>query len=103
MARHATEAAGFLKALAHPARLLVLCQLTESELSVTDLQPMTGLSMSALSQHLSVLREMDLVTTRREAQTVYYSLIDGPALAILQVLYEHYCAPRTGTKGKKNK
>ena len=57
MARHADEAAGLLKALAHPARLLVLCQLVEGEHSVGELQPITGLGMSALSQHLAVLRE----------------------------------------------
>src|SRR3546814_5329706 len=78
-AQHANEAAALLKALAHPARLLVLCQLVEGEASVGELQPITGLSMSALSQHLAVLREMELVTTRREAQTIYYALAEGPA------------------------
>src|SRR3546814_11802513 len=70
MAQHANEAAALLKALAHPARLLVLCQLVEGEASVGELQPITGLSMSALSQHLAVLREMELVTTRRDRQSV---------------------------------
>src|SRR3546814_14369233 len=73
-AQHANEAAALLKALAHPARLLVLCQLVEGEASVGELQPITGLSMSALSQHLAVLREMELVPTRREAPTIYYAL-----------------------------
>ena len=82
MAEHAEEAAGLLKALAHPARLLVLCQLVEGERSVGDLQPITGLSMSALSQHLAVLREMELVSTRRESQTIFYALADGPAVAV---------------------
>ena len=90
---HAEQAAGLLKALAHPARLLVLCQLVEGERSVGDLQPMTDLSMSALSQHLGVLREMNLVTTRREAQTVFYSLVAGPALTVLSALYSEFCAP----------
>lgn len=93
MARHAGTAAALLKALAHPARLLVLCQLVQGESSVGELQPITGLSMSALSQHLSVLREMELVTTRREAQTIYYALAQGPALGVLDALYEAYCAP----------
>ncbi|HUF82643.1 MAG TPA: metalloregulator ArsR/SmtB family transcription factor [Burkholderiales bacterium] len=92
MARHADEAACLLKALAHPARLLVLCQLVEGERSVGDLQPITGLSMSALSQHLAVLREMALVTTRRESQTIYYALADGPAIGVLDALYAAYCA-----------
>ena len=94
MARHADEAAALLKALAHPARLLVLCQLVEGEASVGELQPITGLSMSALSQHLAVLREMELVTTRREAQTIFYALAEGPASGILDVLHGAYCARR---------
>ena len=91
MAQHAGEAAALLKALAHPARLLVLCQLVEGESSVGDLQPLTGLSMSALSQHLAVLREMELVETRRESQTIFYSLAEGPAASVLDALYAAYC------------
>lgn len=91
MARYAGEAAALLKALAHPARLLVLCQLVEGESSVGELQPITGLSMSALSQHLAVLRGMELVTTRRESQTIHYSLADGPAASVLEALYTAYC------------
>jgi len=91
MATHAGEAAGLLKALAHPARLLVLCQLVEGERSVGELQPVTGLSPSALSQHLAVLRDMALVHTRREAQSIYYSLADGPALGVLAALHAAYC------------
>lgn len=94
MAEHADEAAALLKALAHPARLLVLCQLVEGEASVGELQPITGLSMSALSQHLAVLRGMQLVTTRREAQTIHYALADGPALGVLDALHAAYCAAR---------
>jgi len=91
MLRHADEAAALLKALAHPARLLVLCQLVEGEASVGELQPITGLSMSALSQHLAVLREMSLVETRREAQAIFYSLAKGPAASVLDALYAAYC------------
>lgn len=91
MARHADDAAGLLKALAHPARLLVLCQLVDGEHSVGELQPITGLGMSALSQHLAVLREMALVETRRESQTIYYSLAEGPAASLIEVLYAAYC------------
>lgn len=87
-----------LKALAHPARLLVLCQLVGGESSVGDLQPITGLSMSALSQHLAVLREMALVTTRRESQTIFYALADGPAVGILGALHAAYCAKRPGRR-----
>lgn len=92
MARHADQAAALLKALAHPARLLVLCRLVEGESRVGELQPLTGLSMSALSQHLAVLREMELVTTRRESQTIHYALAPGPALGVLDALHAAYCA-----------
>lgn len=91
MAHHADAAAALLKSLAHPARLLVLCRLVEGEASVSELQAQTPLSMSALSQHLAVLREAALVQTRREAQTIFYSLSDSPALAVLQALHASYC------------
>lgn len=94
MARHAEEAAGLLKSLAHPARLLVLCRLAEGEASVSDLQRVAGLSMSALSQHLAILREASLVETRRQAQAVYYSLRPSAALGVIQALHDAYCTPR---------
>lgn len=94
MAPHAEQAAALLKALAHPARLMVLCRLVKGESSVGELQPLVGLSMSALSQHLAVLREMELVATRRESQTIYYSLADGPAVGVLNALYDAYCAAK---------
>lgn len=92
MAKHAEQAAALLRALAHPARLLVLCRLVEGEASVSQLMPLAGLSMSALSQHLAILREMNLVNTRREAQTIHYSLAGGPATAVLDALYAAYCS-----------
>lgn len=94
MARHAAAAAELLKALAHPARLMVMCRLVDGEASVGELQQQAGLSMSALSQHLAVLRELALVTTRRQSQTIFYSLADGPALGVMQALYEAYCASK---------
>lgn len=94
MAEHAEQAAALLRALAHPARLLVLCRLVEGETSVGELQPLVGLSMSALSQHLAVLREMELVSTRRESQTIYYSLSKGPAVGVLDALYAAYCTSK---------
>jgi DNA-binding transcriptional ArsR family regulator len=92
MATHAGEAAALLKALAHPARLLVLCQLVDGERTVGELQPATGLGASALSQHLAVLRDMALVHTRREAQCIHYSLAEGPAVAVLDALHAAFCA-----------
>jgi DNA-binding transcriptional ArsR family regulator len=94
MSAHAQIAAYMLKALAHRARLLVMCRLVDGETSVGELQSHVGLSMSALSQHLSVLRKVGLVSTRRQSQIVFYSLTEGPALGVMQALYEAYCAPR---------
>ncbi|MCD9087781.1 metalloregulator ArsR/SmtB family transcription factor [Stenotrophomonas sp. SY1] len=91
MQAHAEQAAQLLKSLAHPARLRVLCQLVEGEASVSELQAKSGLSMSALSQHLAVLRDAELVTTRREAQSIYYALADSPALGVMHALHEAYC------------
>ncbi len=94
MTRHADSAASLLKSLAHPARLLVMCRLVEGEASVTELQASGELSMSALSQHLAVLRDAGLVNTRREAQTIYYSLAESHALGVMTALHSAYCSPR---------
>lgn len=91
MAAHAEEAAQLLKSLAHPSRLLVLCRLVEGEATVSELQALGELSMSALSQHLAVLREAGLVETRRQAQTIFYTLADSPALEVMQALHRTYC------------
>ena len=91
---HASEAARVLKALANEKRLLLLCQLVEGERSVGELNAGIDLSHSALSQHLAVLRKEGLVNTRREAQTIYYALAEGPAQRILQTLHGIYCDVR---------
>ncbi|WP_340648354.1 metalloregulator ArsR/SmtB family transcription factor [Pseudoxanthomonas winnipegensis] len=98
MASHAQAASALLKALAHPARLRVLCRLVEGEASVGELQAKSALSMSALSQHLAVLRQAELVDTRREAQTIFYRLLDSPALGVMQALHAAYCAPAGKTQ-----
>ena len=85
------DAAAMMSALSHPARLLVLCRLVEGELSVGALAQMAELSPSALSQHLAKLRALNLVKTRKEAQTVYYSLSGHEVQAILETLHELYC------------
>jgi DNA-binding transcriptional ArsR family regulator len=94
MGAHAKAAAGLMKALAHPVRLLVLCHLIDNELAVGALLARLSLSASSLSQHLAVLREEGVVRTRREAQTIYYSIADGPVLEVMQALYKSYCAVR---------
>ena len=93
-AAKAGEAAALLKALAHEARLMVLCQLVEGEHSVGALQDGSGLSQSALSQHLARLREESLVATRRDGQTIYYRLADAKAARVLETLAAIYCPPK---------
>jgi DNA-binding transcriptional ArsR family regulator len=92
---HAGEAAQLLKALGNEQRLLILCNLLDGPLSVGELNQRIELSQSALSQHLALLRELGLVDTRREAQTIYYSLPDGPVVRVMALLQEIYCAPGT--------
>lgn len=91
MARKSEEAAALMRALSHEARLRVLCELTGGEKSVGDLVHTSGLSQSALSQHLARLREDGFVATRREAQTIYYSVGDTKVLRVVKLLYELYC------------
>ena len=92
MKPHAKDAAGLLKALANEQRLMILCNLLEGPLAVGELNARVGLSQSALSQHLAVLREAGIVATEREAQTIYYSLPKGPVTKIIGVLHREYCA-----------
>ena len=90
--RNAAEAVGLLKALASEPRLLVLCYLAEAgEMSVGDLTDQLGLSQSALSQHLARLREEGLVTTRKEAQLVFYRVCDPKAEQMLALLHDLFC------------
>lgn len=92
MRAHAGDAAQLLKALANEKRLMILCLLAEREWSVGELNAQLDLSQSALSQHLAVLRQDGLVTTRREAQAIVYGLADGPARHIIETLHGLYCA-----------
>ena len=91
MRRHAGEAAGMLRALSHEARLRVLCELVDGERTAGDLVARSGLSQSALSQHLAKLREEGLVTMRRESQVIFYRLDDPRAARLLGILHEIYC------------
>jgi len=90
--QHADEATRQLKALANVNRLMILCILSEGELSVSELNETIDLSQSALSQHLAKLRTDNLVETRRESQTIFYSLKPGVAKNIISVLHDFYCA-----------
>lgn len=88
----AEEAAEFLKLIANPHRLLVLCNLVAArEMSVGELAAAVDLSQSALSQHLAKLREDGIVATRREAQTVFYRVADKNVARLLALLKDIYC------------
>lgn len=91
MQPHAAEAARLLKALGNEQRLHILCNLLDGPLSVGELNRRLDLSQSALSQHLALLRELGLVDTRREAQTIFYSLPDGPVVRVMGLLQDIYC------------
>jgi ArsR family transcriptional regulator, virulence genes transcriptional regulator len=81
-------------------RLLILCHLLAGEKRVAELEHMTGLSQSALSQHLAKLRAHRLVATRRESQTIHYSLASFEVDQMLQLLHRLFCAPAGGAKGR---
>ncbi len=91
MKAHAAEAAGLLKELANPSRLLILCQLVGAERSVGELCQIVELSQSAVSQHLARLREAGLVGADKRGQMVYYRLSNMQAHALLSTLYLIYC------------
>ena len=95
--QQAQQASSLLKAMANECRLLVLCHLSANgELTVGELVERIGLSQSALSQHLAKLREEGLVSTRKEAQTVYYRLCDPKTEQLLLLLHDLFC-PELGT------
>jgi DNA-binding transcriptional ArsR family regulator len=99
MQAHAADAAQLLKALGNEQRLHILCNLLDGPLSVGELNQRLELSQSALSQHLALLRDMDLVDTRREAQTIYYSLPDGPVVRVMALLQDIYCSRDPAAQG----
>ena len=97
--RHADEAAGLMKALGNKSRLLILCSLVNQERSVGELNELIPLSQSALSQQLARLRNQGLVQTRRQAQTIFYSLNPGPVHRVIGLLHQIYCGSEQPTAG----
>jgi DNA-binding transcriptional ArsR family regulator len=91
MLSRSAEAEAFLKQMANSKRLMILCVLSEGELTVSELNQRVPLSQSALSQHLAKLRAVGFVSTRREAQSIYYQLADARVGAIIQHLYQVFC------------
>ncbi len=95
---NATRASDLLKVMANQSRLMILCHLLEGEKSVQELQGHVGLSQSALSQQLAILRAQALVSTRRAAQSVFYSLASKEAEILIGTLYQIYCDPGAETQ-----
>jgi DNA-binding transcriptional ArsR family regulator len=91
MEKNSAQAIRLLKAVANERRLQILCLLYEQECSVSDLSERLNLSQSALSQHLAWLRRDELVSTRKEAQTVYYSLNSEEVKRLVHLLHDMYC------------
>ncbi|EGR0365815.1 helix-turn-helix transcriptional regulator [Vibrio cholerae] len=91
MKKNAEEVAELLRVMAHPERLMVLCQLTQSEMSVGQLQQGSTLSQSAFSQHLTVLRKHGIIQARKESQQVFYRLADSRITALIQSLQNVFC------------
>lgn len=89
--KNAHKACDLLGAMANTSRLMILCQLAGGEKSVSELQPLIGLSQSALSQHLAVLRRKHVVRTRRAGQSIHYSLASPQAASVMATLHDQFC------------
>jgi ArsR family transcriptional regulator len=88
---NAASAGALLKALANPDRLLLLCQLSQGERNVSELEQLLGIQQPTLSQQLAVLRREGLVTTRREGKQIHYRISSPEALAVITTLYQLFC------------
>ncbi len=93
MKENAASAAAYLKTLAHEGRLMILCHLGDGEKSVGQLEDLLQIRQAAVSQMLARLREENLVSTRRDGKTIYYSLADGNTRQVIGLLYELFCKP----------
>ncbi|MDU0354433.1 metalloregulator ArsR/SmtB family transcription factor [Paraglaciecola aquimarina] len=92
MLENAAQAADLLKVMANKHRLIILCVLNDRELSVSEINQQIAIPQSTLSQHLAVLRKDGLVQTRREAQSIFYSLSSDQVKTIIATLHHLYCA-----------
>ncbi|MFJ1251997.1 metalloregulator ArsR/SmtB family transcription factor [Cupriavidus sp. CuC1] len=95
----AGDATAMLRALANEDRLLLLCQLSQGELSVGELEALLGIHQPTLSQQLGVLRAQGLVDTRRDGKRIFYAVADARVLAVLKTLYALYCPMDEGATG----
>jgi DNA-binding transcriptional ArsR family regulator len=93
MRQAAGQACSLMKVLANPDRLMILCQLSQGEKRVGELEELLGIVQPTLSQQLTVLREEGLVSARREGKNIYYKLTSPQALALIEILYQQFCKP----------
>ncbi len=93
LAARAEQASRLLGAMATPKRLMILCELTSGECSVSELTERLDARQSTISQHLALLRKDGFVASRREGQTQYYSLVGDEVRSVLCALHSLYCAP----------
>ncbi|MBR0914578.1 ArsR/SmtB family transcription factor [Bradyrhizobium japonicum] len=103
MEEAADLASNLLKALSNRHRLLIICQLIDREHSVGELAELLDLRDSTVSQHLALRRRDGLVSARRDAQTIFYTIASEPAREILKTLYQVYCAPKSSKDQMKPK
>ena len=96
MKASASNACRLMKVLSNPDRLMLLCQLSQGEKRVGELEEILSIVQASLSQQLTVLREEELVTTRRDGKSIYYQIASPQALAVMNVLFEQFCGPQTG-------
>lgn len=89
----AGKACRLMKTLSNPDRLLILCQLAQGEKRVGELEELLGIVQPTLSQQLTVLRDEELVSTRREGKNIFYELSSPQVLAVMEVLYAQFCKP----------
>ncbi len=94
----ANQACGLMRVLSNPDRLLLLCQLAQGERRVGELEELLDIQQPTLSQQLAVLREEALVETRREGKQIYYRIASAHAMAVMNVLYQLFCAAPEGEK-----
>ncbi len=93
MHKAADQACRLMKVLSNPDRLMILCQLAQGEKRVGELEELLGIVQPTLSQQLTVLRDEELVSTRREGKAIYYQLTSPQVLAVMEVLYAQFCQP----------
>lgn len=99
--KNSGKAADFLKGLANPHRLLILCQLSEGEKNVSALIEKTNIAQTSMSQHLAKLKEEGIVTFRRDHRTLYYSIQNDVVFKIMDILYHEFCQ-ENDVKGESN-